>query len=583
MQTASTRYDMNSFAEMGLRSEILAAIQALGFETPTPIQAKTIPHLLSSNQDLIASAQTGTGKTAAFGLPAVQLTDVQSKQTQSLIVCPTRELCLQIAKDLEAFAKKDKGLQVLAVYGGTSIEPQIRALKKGVQIVVGTPGRTIDLMKRKKLVLSQVQRVVLDEADEMLSMGFQEDLQTIFEAVPDDCQKLLFSATMSKRVKQITKNYMDNPVEIAAARVNLAAENVEHLYYIVRSRDRYELLKRIADMNPNIYGITFCRTRRETKEVAHKLMLDGYNADALHGDLSQAQRDEVMGKFRAGSLQMLVATDVASRGLDVDDLTHVINYNLPDDPEVYIHRSGRTGRAGKHGTSIVIINSREKRKIKDIERISKVSFLAKEVPSGREICTQQLYALIDKVQKTEVNEEQIEPFLPTIYEKFEGLSREELIQHFVSAEFNRFLEYYKNARNINLNSQDKWERGDKKRRSRPAFARMFINIGAKQGLTPARLIGIINEGLNSSSAAIGKIDIMKNFSFFDFEKEAAQPLINALQNDTFEGVKLVIEVSQNKPNTRGGGSSYKGKKKSMKHKRKFSAKGERKHKKRGKS
>lgn len=573
---------MNSFEEMDLRSEVLASLQELGFEVPTPIQAKAIPHLLTSKQDLIASAQTGTGKTAAFGLPAVQLTDIKDKNVQSLIVCPTRELCLQITRDLELFAKNDKGLHILAVYGGSSIDTQIRALKRGVQIVVATPGRAIDLMKRKKLKLDNVQRVVLDEADEMLSMGFQEDLQIIFEAAPDDCQKLLFSATMSKRVKSITKRYMDDPMEIAAARVNMAAENVQHFCYVVRSPDRYEVLKRIADMNPNIYGITFCRTRRETKEVANRLMQDGYGADALHGDLSQAQRDEVMGKFRAGALQMLVATDVASRGLDVDDLTHVINFNLPDDPEIYVHRSGRTGRAGKHGVSIAIINSREKRKVRDIERISKVSFVQQQVPTGREICTQQLYSLIDKVRKTEVDEEQIAPFLPEIYEKFEGLDREELIQHFVSSEFNRFLAYYKSARDINVNSRDSRDRGDRndrrdRDRGRPAFARMFINVGAKQGLTPARLIGIINEGLNSSSAAIGKIDIIKNFSFFDLEKEAAEPLIHALKGEEFEGVNLLIEVSQNKPNTRGGGGgNYRGKRKVSKRRKRTDYKGDRK-------
>ncbi|MEM9990495.1 MAG: DEAD/DEAH box helicase, partial [Bacteroidota bacterium] len=518
-------------------------------------------HLLDSSKDLIASAQTGTGKTGAFGLPAVHLTDSSSKLTQTLIICPTRELCLQIRNDLGAFAKNDRELHIVAVYGGASIETQIKALRRGAQIVVATPGRAIDLLKRGKLRLQHVERIILDEADEMLSMGFKEDLETLFEATSEERQILLFSATMSKRVKQITKGYMQNPVEIAAERVNTAAKNVQHLCYTVRSSDRYEVLKRIADMNPNIYGITFCRTRRETKEVANKLLNDGYNADALHGDLSQAQRDEVMEKFRRRNLQMLVATDVASRGLDVDELTHVINFNLPDDPEVYVHRSGRTGRAGKSGTSIAVINTRESRKIKDIERISGITFENAKVPTGKEICSKQLYALIDRIEKTEVDEEQIAPFLPDIYKKLEWLSREQLIQHFVSAEFNRFLEYYKNSRDINVeNGKSKREKKERERSGkRPPFARMFINVGAKQQLDPRALIGIINRGLGSSDAAIGKIDIMKNFSFFDLEKEAAEELCEALKGQSYEGVNLLVEISQNKPNSRG--SSFKGKEK----------------------
>ena len=554
---------MNAFEALGLREEIVAAIQELGFETPTPIQAKVIPHLLESSQDLIASAQTGTGKTGAFGLPAIHLTDSSSKQTQTLVVCPTRELCLQIRNDLGLFAKNDRNLQIVAVYGGASIETQIKALRRGAQVVVATPGRAIDLLNRGKLKLDNVQRIILDEADEMLSMGFKEDLETLFEATPEERQILLFSATMSKRVKEITKGYMQSPVEIEAERVNTAAKNVTHICYTVRSVHRYEVLKRIADMNPNIYGITFCRTRRETKEVANKLMNDGYSADALHGDLSQAQRDEVMGKFRRKNLQMLVATDVASRGLDVDDLTHVINFNLPDDPEVYVHRSGRTGRAGKSGTSIAVINTRENRKIRDIERISGVKFEQAQVPTGKEICSKQLFALIDKMEQIEVNEEQINPFLDDIYQKLEWLSREELIKRFVSVEFNRFLEYYKDARDINVsaskNKRDKRERGERDRGGRPAFARMFINVGAKQGLDPRSLIGLVNRALRSSDAAIGKIDIMKNFSFFDLEKEVAEDLCDALKGQTFEGVNVLVEVSQNKANSRGGSSRSKDK------------------------
>ena len=365
---------MNSFTNFGLYPEILQAIAELGFENPTPIQSKTIPHLLSTDQDLIASAQTGTGKTAAFGLPSIHLTNIDDKSTQTLVLCPTRELCVQIAKDIGDYSKYMRGINILAVYGGASIQPQIKSLKKGAQIVIGTPGRTKDLIKRKKLKLNNVSRVVLDEADEMLTMGFKEDLEDILATTPQEKQTLLFSATMSKNIISITKKYMSDPLEVSAGKANLGAENVEHIYYMVQAKDRYEVLKRIADINPTIYGIVFCRTRRETKEVANKLMHDGYNADAIHGELSQGQRDEVMGKFRKRQLQILVATDVAARGLDVNDLTHIINYNLPDDSEIYTHRSGRTGRAGKSGVSIAIIHTREIRSFKEMDRFAVISF-----------------------------------------------------------------------------------------------------------------------------------------------------------------------------------------------------------------
>jgi ATP-dependent RNA helicase DeaD len=416
-----TNKDMNSFTDIGLHDEILNAVRELGFEKPTPIQAKAIPQLLSTNQDLIAFAQTGTGKTAAFGLPAIHLTNVEDKRTQTLVLCPTRELCLQITKDLTNYSKYIKGLGIVAVYGGASIETQIKALKKGAQIVVGTPGRTRDLIKRKKLLIGNVERVVLDEADEMLTMGFKEELDSILAETPHEKQTLLFFATMSKEIMAITKKYMSDPVEISAARMNTVAENVKHFYYMVQAKDRYEVLKRIADINPNIYGIVFCRTRRETKETANKLMQDGYNADALHGDLSQAQRDEVMGRFRMRQLQLLVATDVAARGLDVNDLTHIINYNLPDDAEIYIHRSGRTGRAGKSGTSIAIVHTRETRRIQEIEKKFRIVFCKELVPSGRDICKKQLYSLIDKIEKVEVDDKQIEPFMPAIYKNKSNL------------------------------------------------------------------------------------------------------------------------------------------------------------------
>jgi ATP-dependent RNA helicase DeaD len=444
-----------SFLNFSLKKELIKSINELGFNKPTPIQSKVIPHLMSSKQDLIASAQTGTGKTAAFGLPLLDLTNIKDTNVQTLILCPTRELCIQITNDLLSYSKYLKKINILSVYGGVKIEKQINSLKKGPQIVVGTPGRTNDLIRRKKLIIGNIDRLILDEADEMLSMGFKEDLEAIIQQTPKQKQILLFSATMTPKVVGVTKKYMKNSLEIAVARVNRAADNVEHIFYVVKPRDRYEVVKRIADMNPDIYGIVFCRTRRETKDIAIKLMNDHYNADTIHGDLSQSERDDVMRRFRKGQLQILVATDVAARGLDVEDLTHIINYNLPDDDEIYIHRSGRTGRAGKKGVSIAIINGRNMRKLKDIERTSGISFKKKDVPNGLDICKKRLYALIDKIEKVDVNEEQIEPFLPYIYEKLNWLDREKLIKHFVSTEFNRYLSYYKDSKDINEESYDK--------------------------------------------------------------------------------------------------------------------------------
>lgn len=567
-----------TFKETGLNAELLRAIEEMGFETPTPIQAKAIPHLLTTNRDMIAFAQTGTGKTAAFGLPAINQTDIDNRETQTIILCPTRELCLQIARDLGTYAKYIKKLNIVPVYGGSSIETQIRALKKGAQIVVGTPGRTKDLIKRKRLILGNVERIILDEADEMLTMGFKEELDTILAEIPEERQTLLFSATMSPKMKSITKKYMEDPLQVSVAKVNVGAKNVEHHSYTVHARDRYELLKRIADMNPNIYGIVFCRTRRETNEVANKLMADGYNADTLNGDLSQSQRDEVMGKFRRRSIQILVATDVAARGLDVDELTHVINYNLPDDDEVYVHRSGRTGRAGKSGISIVISHTRERNKIRDIERKSGMKFIPQTPPTGKEICKTQLYTLIDKIVKVEVNEQQIEPFLPGIYEKLESLSREDLIKHFVSTEFNRFLSYYKNARDLNVADRGGRDRNDRRDRDRDGrrgrdrddrrgrdrddrkpsrerksrsekrrstnFKRLFVNVGSKNKLTPARLIGVINEALDSGDAEIGKIEILKKFSFFEIDEKIEPKLTKALNDMEFEGTSLAAEIAE---------------------------------------
>lgn len=543
---------MESFQETGLSVNILSAIEKKGFEKPTPIQAKTIPHLLTEKRDLIALAQTGTGKTAAFGLPLVELTDVDDHSLQSLILCPTRELANQIAKDLTSYSLHTKGLKILAVYGGANIMQQIDALKRGVHVVVATPGRAVDLIKRKALKLEQIRYVVLDEADEMLNMGFRDDLDFILETTPEQRQTLLFSATMPREVQRIAQNYLRNPLEISSGEKNSGALNVEHEYYVVHAKDRYKALKRFVDVHPQIYAIIFCRTRSETKEVSARLIDDGYNAEALHGDLSQAQRDFVMEKFRGRTLQLLVATDVAARGLDVTDLTHVINYNLPDDLEAYIHRSGRTGRAGKNGVSIAIVHTRETGRIKELERSVKKTFTRKMVPTGEEICEKQLFSLIDKVQNIKVDEEQIGPYLDPIYEKLADFSREELIQHFVSAEFNRFLTYYKNAEDINVsskpNSRDnvRAERPSRSRSGAP-MVRLHVNVGKNSRLNPIALIGLINDHSSRRGIEIGEIDILKSFSFFNIEKGAENDVLKALNNVDFNGENLVVTLANNKP------------------------------------
>ena len=542
---------MKNFLDIKLNENIAKSLDELGFISPTPIQSKTIPLLLDTKQDLIGAAQTGTGKTAAFGIPSIHLTDISDKSVQTLILCPTRELCIQITKDLKKYSKYVKGIQIVPVYGGASMETQIRALKKGSQIVVGTPGRTKDMIKRKKLSLVSIDRVVLDEADEMLSMGFKEDLDFILSKATAGVQKLLFSATMPKKVTSIIKNYMKNPVTIAVDPVNTAATNVLHQYHVVQAKDRYETVKRIADINPNIYGIVFCRTRRETKVVSNRLMVDGYNADALHGDLSQSQRDEVMNRFRKSQLQLLVATDVAARGLDVNNLSHIINYNLPDDPEIYTHRSGRTGRAGRTGISIAIVHSRELRRLKDIEKISGVTFSKELVPTGEDICKKQLYALIDKIKNIEVDNEKIEPFLSSIHKKLDGLDRDQLIKHFVYAEFSRFISYYKNARDVNVFSAKKSSRSRTDRKSRGRdnssknnFTRFHINIGTKHRLNPLKLISLINESLNSDIHEIGKIEILKTFSFFEIDSIVSQELLESLNETKFNNVKVKIDISK---------------------------------------
>ncbi len=530
------------FSEIGLNDKILKAISDLGFENPTPIQEQSIPYVLNEESDLIALAQTGTGKTAAFGLPVIQKINENKTQTQSIILCPTRELCLQITKDLISYSKYLKKIKITAVYGGANIQTQIRSLNSGSQIVVGTPGRVIDLIKRKKLKLKDVEFVILDEADEMLNMGFKDDLDTILAETPEEKQTLLFSATMPKEVLKITKNYMYSPHQIEVAHRNEGAKNVEHHFYMVNARDRYKTLRRLCDVNPNIYGIVFCRTRRETKDVSDKLMQDGYNADAIHGDLSQAQRDHVMHRFRKKNLQILVATDVAARGIDIDELTHVINYNLPDDNEVYVHRSGRTGRAGKKGISIIIAHSREKRKLKLIERMIKKELTQKQVPGGQEICEVQLMSLIDKIVDTDVSPH-IEQYLNVIEEKLAHLNKEELLKHFVSIEFNRFLSFYKNAPDLNIKSK---KEKNNERIAENGFSRFFINLGKTHRLEPQNLIGLINEYTRNRNHIIGKIDIMKNFSFFEVEKSAEKEILEGFLDSQWNGYQLTVEISKPK-------------------------------------
>ncbi|MBN1117070.1 MAG: DEAD/DEAH box helicase [Bacteroidales bacterium] len=565
---------MIQFNETGLAPALLRAIDELGFKNPTPIQEKTIPTLLESKKDLVALAQTGTGKTAAFGLPVLQLIDTENKLIQSLALCPTRELCLQIAKDLQSFSKYIKGFKVLPVYGGANIVGQIKDLKAGAHVVVGTPGRVVDLIKRKALKLGQVKWMILDEADEMLNMGFKDDLDFILSNTSDERQTLLFSATMPKEIERIAKTYMHNPELISIGNRNEGAENVTHEFYVVNARDRYEALKRIADINPNIYGIVFCRTRQETKDVADKLMQDGYNADALHGDLSQAQRDHVMGRFRTRHLQMLVATDVAARGLDVNDLTHVINYNLPDDLEVYVHRSGRTGRAGKKGISISIIHSREPGKIRDLEKITRKKFERKDVPGGSEICGKQLFNLIDKVENIEVDSKKIDEYLPIIYKKLEWLSREDLIKHFVSVEFNRFLNYYKNAPDLNVkskgnNENDRDGRKGSRRSNSSNFTRFHINMGTKHQLKAGDLINLINECNPKDKIEIGKIDLLRNFSFFEADSRFEKQIVHSFKNAFVEDLELTVTVAKpEKPqNNFGDRGSYSNSKKRNRKKR----------------
>ncbi len=544
---------MKQFKDLELLGSLQKAVEDLGFHECTPIQEKVIPLILSSDSDIIALAQTGTGKTAAFGLPLIQKANNSEKHVQAIVLSPTRELCMQIAKDLESFSRHIKGFRITPVYGGAPIDRQIQQLKKSPQVVVGTPGRVKDMIERGILKLKRIRMLVLDEADEMLQMGFKDELDAILSGTPAMKQTLLFSATMPREVFRIANTYMNNPTEVAAGPVNAGAEHVNHLYFMTQAKHKYDVLKRIADMNPDIYGIVFCRTRRETKEVADKFMADGYNADALHGELSQAQRDYVMNRFRKRQIQMLVATDVAARGLDVNDLTHVINYNLPDEAEAYIHRSGRTGRAGKKGTSISIIHSREIGKIRTLEKRSKKSFRRLPVPNGKEICKKQLFNMINKMEMVEVQNEEIDQFLPDIYKKLSWMSKEELIRNFVSVEFNRFLDYYRDAPDLNLpdkqksgkyddrndSSGKKRDRAYKRQAGRTNYTRFHINIGNKSGINPTRLIGLLLDTTNDRSLEIGKIDIMKEFSFFEVEESQAKMVLKSFNKNVRRNRKLI--------------------------------------------
>lgn len=549
---------MKTFQELGICDEILKAITELGYENPMPVQEQVIPHLLNEETDLVALAQTGTGKTAAFGLPVIQRIDLSLCKPQALILSPTRELCLQIASDLTDYSQYVSGLRILPVYGGSSIESQIKTLKKGVHIIVATPGRLVNLIERRTVQLDHVSTVIMDEADEMLNMGFLDSINAILSKVPQERKMLLFSATMPKEIEQIARTYMHEPKEVVVGSRNEGAENVRHVYYMVHAKDKYPALKRIADYYPNIYGIIFCRTRRETQEIADQLIADGYNADSLHGELSQAQRDAVMQKFRLRNLQLLVATDVAARGLDVTDLTHVINYGLPDDIETYTHRSGRTGRAGKSGVSVAIVHSREKGKMRAIEKIIGKKFERGMVPTGEQICEKQLFNLADRIEKVKVNEEEIAKYLPNISRKLGWLTEQDLIKRIVSLEFNRLIDYYRDTPDLDIpdentrkpkegNFAKEGRNGRKKdiRTAEAGFERIYINLGKAHGFFPPNLIEMVNS-LVPGRVNIGRIDLLSSYSLFDVEKSSAPKVVGTLKGNEFYGHRIYAELATDK-------------------------------------
>lgn len=546
---------MKTFEELGITPAILKAISEMGYEQPMPVQEEVIPFLLGEENDVIALAQTGTGKTAAFGLPIIQKINLALHQPQALVLCPTRELCLQIADDLNDYSKYIDELKVLPVYGGSSIESQIKTLKKGVHIVVATPGRLLDLMNRRCVDLTGIINVIMDEADEMLNMGFTESIDDILAEVPTERNTLLFSATMPAEIARITKKYMRNPREITIGNKNESTANVKHVYYMVNARDKYLTLKRIADFYPNIYGIVFCRTRKDTQEIADKLIQDGYNADSLHGDLSQQQRDAVMNKFRSRNIQLLVATDVAARGLDVQDLTHVINYSIPDEIEAYTHRSGRTGRAGKTGISISIVHTKEKGKIRQIEHMINKTFIAAAMPTGKEICEKQVFHFMDQIEKVQVNDSEIESLLPAVYRKLEWLEKEDLIKRVVSLELNRLINYYSDANDIRTvdESSDRRERKNQDRTSiapEAGFSKLYVGLGKMDGITPKNLMDLINDYVEGR-VQIGKIDFFSRYSLFDVEEKSAKQVVTALRELDFLGRDVKVEFATEEQIARG--------------------------------
>lgn len=556
---------MNPFIQLGIRHDIVNAISELGFENPTPIQEQSIPVLLTGSNDFVGLAQTGTGKTAAFGLPLLELIDFEANHPQALVLCPTRELCLQITNDLKNYAKNMRNVHVVAVYGGASISDQLHQIRRGVQIVVATPGRMLDIINRKAIDFSGVNYVVLDEADEMLNMGFQEDIDNILSTTPDDKKTWLFSATMPSEVRRIAKKYMTDPYELTMGAKNTGNENIEHEYYVIRARDKYAAFKRIVDFNPEIFGIVFCRTKIETQEIAEALIKDGYNADSLHGDLSQQQRDKVMKRYRERSLQLLIATDVAARGIDVNDVTHVINYSLPDEIENYTHRSGRTARAGKTGVSISIINAKEFGKIRQIEKVIGKRFIKAEIPTGFDVVEKQLFALVHKVHNVEVNEQQIEQYVPRIMDEFKDMSKEDIIKRFASLEFNRFLDYYKNAPDLNAQvdesrRMDNAGTGDRFNRTgmRADFTRLFINLGSVDGFGRGELLGYICNTAKISGKTVGKIDVKGVYSFFEVPNDDVEKVQLGFKGADFQGREVRIEISGDSRNeSRGGASNYK--------------------------
>ncbi|WP_421942594.1 DEAD/DEAH box helicase [Pedobacter sp.] len=537
----------NPFQLLGISDDVVNAVKDLGFETPTPIQEQSIPVLLEGTNDFVGLAQTGTGKTAAFGLPLLELIDFKVTKPQALILCPTRELCLQIANDLKNFSKNVANAHVVAVYGGANIMQQLREIRQGVQIVVATPGRMLDIIGRKAIDFSSVKYVVLDEADEMLNMGFQDDINDILSTTPDDKKTWLFSATMPAEVRRIAKNYMDNPVELTMGTKNTGNVNIEHEYYVVRARDKYAALKRIVDFNPEIFGVVFCKTKLDTQDIAEHLIKDGYSADALHGDLSQQQRDKVMQRFRERNMQLLIATDVAARGIDVSGVTHVVNYSLPDEIESYTHRSGRTGRAGKTGISICIINSKELGKIRQLERIIGKQFTKAELPTGFDVCEKQLFSLVHKVHNVEVNNEQIDQYIPRIMDEFADLSKEDVIKRFASLEFNRFLDYYSKAPDLNAAVGDdrgeRGERGERRGRGSEGYTRLFINLGSVDEFTRGDMLSFICNNGKIGGKSVGKIDLKGVFSFFEVEDAVADKVFEGFKAVEFNGRQVRIEKS----------------------------------------